>query len=218
MRHEGLRQEVADVGRKIDDLGLVEFTSGNVSTRDADTGEIVISPTSIEYDRIHAADVLVIDAQGEILEGVHGTSAETPMHCGIYARRPEIGAIVHTHSRWATTFAVLDRQIPAVHYVISSIGDSIRVAPYATFGSEELADGVARELGEDNAILLKNHGVIAVGSDLRSALKNAIRVEFLAEVYWKSSVLGEPSILTPQDIADTREQSATKKLQSGVTY
>jgi L-fuculose-phosphate aldolase len=127
------------------------------------------------------------------------------MHLAVYRRRPDVGAVVHTHSPWATTWAVLGREIPAVHYVIASVGHRVRVAPYATFGSGELAGLAAETLGADNAVLLANHGVLAVGPDLDGALDNAVRVEFLAEVYWKACQIGEPVILPDEEIDRVRE-------------
>ncbi len=211
MRLEALRAAIVDAGRELERARLVEGTSGNLSARDPAGGTIAITPGSVEYRRIHPADVLLVDVDGNLEEGLHEPSSELSMHLAVYRRRPDVGAVVHTHSRWATTWAVLGREIPAVHYVIASIGYSVGVAPYATFGTEELARKVVSTLAADNAVLLASHGVLAVGADLRAAFENAVRVEFLAEVYWKASRIGAPVVLPPEEIDRVRAQAAAKR-------
>jgi L-fuculose-phosphate aldolase len=210
VRLEALRAAVADAGRELERARLVEGTSGNLSARGPDGGSIAITPSSVEYRRIHPADVLLVDGDGNLQEGLHAPSSELSMHLAVYRERPEVGAVVHTHSPWATTWAVLGREIPAVHYVIASIGYSVRVAPYATFGTEALASNVVATLGGDNAVLLASHGVLAVGADLRAAMENAVRVEFLAEVYWRASRVGAPVVLPPEEIDRVRAQAAKR--------
>jgi L-fuculose-phosphate aldolase len=211
VRLEALRAAVADAGRELERAGLVKGTSGNLSARDPAGGTIAITPGSVEYGRIHPADVLLVDGDGNLEEGRHEPSSELSMHLAVYRARPDVGALVHTHSPWATTWAVLGREIPAVHYVIASIGYSVRVAPYATFGTEALARNVVSTLGDDNAVLLSSHGVLAVGADLRVALENAVRVELLAEMYWKASQVGAPVVLPPEEIDRVRAQTAAKR-------
>lgn len=217
MRLAALREEVARTAQRMYAEGLVEFTAGNVSAIDRASGTVAITPSGIEYDQIHRADVLIIDLEGNVLDGVHQASSETRMHCEVYQHRADVGGVVHTHSPWATSFAALGREIPPVHYGISSIGNCIRVAPYATYGSVELARNATDALGADNAILLQNHGVLAVGADLRAAFKNAVRVEFLAEVFWKSSLLGEPLLLSPEELDRVRARSAAKNRVTGTS-
>jgi L-fuculose-phosphate aldolase len=211
VRLADLRERVVITARKMVEERLVQSTAGNVSALDRASSTIAITPASIEYDSMHAADIVLIDLEGRVVDGVHAPSSETPMHCAVYKHRADVGAIVHTHSPWATTFAVLGREIPPVHYVISSIGDRVRVAPYTTYGTEELGRYALQTLGMDNAILLQNHGVLAVGADLSAALKNAIRVEFLAEIYWKSCLIGEPILLTAEQLQQVRARSMGKR-------
>jgi L-fuculose-phosphate aldolase len=208
VRLEALREAVADGGRRLAAAGLVESTSGNLSLRDPAGGQVVISPSALAYERVRAADVVVVDPDGRVAEGGRPPSSELGMHLAVYARRADVGAVVHTHSPWATTWAVLGREIPAVHYVIASIGNRVRVCPYATFGSGELAGNAADALGADNAVLLANHGVLAVGADLDAAFDNAVRVEFLAEVYWKAVQVGEPVVLSDEEIDRVRARLA----------
>jgi L-fuculose-phosphate aldolase len=194
------REAVAAGGRRLVAAGLVESTSGNLSVRDAGTGQVAVSPSALAYDLVGAPDVVVVEPDGRVADGHRAPSSELGMHLAVYGRRADVGAVVHTHSPWATTWAVLGREIPAVHYVIAAIGRRVRVTPYATFGSAELAAAAAETLGGDNAVLLANHGVLAVGADLDAAFDNAVRVEFLAEVYWKACQVGEPVILPDEEI------------------
>ncbi len=138
------------------------------------------------------------------------------MHLAIYRARSDVGAVVHTHSPWATTWAVLGREIPAVHYVIAPVGNCVHVAPYATYGTEELADGAVRALGADNGVLLAGHGVLTVGTDLGAAVEHAMRVEFLGEVYWKAVQVGEPTILPPYELDRVRAQTLAKRSSTRV--
>jgi L-fuculose-phosphate aldolase len=205
MRLQALREAVATGGRRLVAARLVESTSGNLSVRDGAGGQVAISPSALAYERVTPADVVVVSPDGRVADGRRAPSSELGMHLAVYRRRPDVGAVVHTHSPWATTWAVLGREIPAVHYVIASVGHRVRVAPYATFGSGELAGLAAETLGADNAVLLANHGVLAVGPDLDGALDNAVRVEFLAEVYWKACQIGAPVILPDEEIDRVRE-------------
>jgi L-fuculose-phosphate aldolase len=215
VRLETVRAEIADAGRELERARLVQGTSGNLSVRDPAGGTIAVTPSSVEYRRIHPADVLLVDGDGNLEEGSHPVSSELSMHLALYRRRPDVGAVVHTHSPWATTWAVLGQEIPAVHYVIASIGYVVRVAPYATFGTEALAGNVVSTLAADNAVLLASHGVVAVGADLRAALENAVRVEFLAELYWKATRIGDPAVLPPDEIDRVRAQAAATKRAGG---
>jgi L-fuculose-phosphate aldolase len=215
LRLQALRAAIVEAGLELERAGLVEGTSGNLSARAPD-GTVAITPSAVAYRDIRPADVLLVGAGGLVEEGGHQPSSELGMHLAVYGRRPDVGALVHTHSRWATTWAVLGRPIPAVHYVIASIGYAIQVAPYATFGTEELARNVVSTLAGDNAVLLASHGVLAAGGDLGAALENAVRVEFLAEVYWKASRIGAPVLLPPQEIDRVRAQMEAKRVGASV--
>ncbi len=211
MRLETVREAVAEAGRELERAGLVQGTSGNLSVRDPG-GTVAITPSAVPYRRIHPADVLLVDGDGNLEEDArHLPSSELGMHLAVYRARPDVGAVVHTHSPWATTWAVLGREIPAVHYVIASVGDSVRVAPYATYGTQELARKVVRTLGADNGVLLASHGVLTVGADLDAAVENAVRVEFVAEVHWKASQAGTPVILSSREIDRVRAQAVAKR-------
>jgi L-fuculose-phosphate aldolase len=205
-----LPSRLVEAGRELERAGLVQGTSGNLSVRDPDSGIVAITPSAVPYRRIRPADVLLV-GPGGVEEGPHRPSSELEMHLAVYRARADVAAVVHTHSPWATTWAVLGREIPAVHYVIAPLGNSIRVAPYATYGTVELAESAVRTLGPDNAVLLASHGVLAAGADLDAAVEHAIQVEFLAELYWKAVQVGEPTILPPHELERVRLQTIAKR-------
>ena len=178
--------------------------------RDPGSGTVVITPSAVPYRRIRPADVLLVGPDG-VEEGPNRPSSELDMHLAVYRARPDVAAVVHTHSPWATTWAVLGREIPAVHYVIAPLGNSIRVAPYATYGTMELAEAAVRTLGPYNAVLLAGHGVLVAGADLDAAVEHAMQVEFLAEIYWKAVQVGEPTILPPHELDRVRAQTIAKR-------
>ncbi|HZD73144.1 MAG TPA: class II aldolase/adducin family protein [Actinomycetota bacterium] len=210
MRLEAIRAAIAEAGRELERAGLVQGTSGNLSARDPGGGTVAITPSAVPYRRIHPADVPLV-GPGGVEEGPHRPSSELAMHLAVYRARPDVAAVVHTHSPWATAWAVLGREIPAVHYVIAPLGNSIRVAPYATYGTVELAEGAVRTLGPDNAVLLAGHGVLVAGADLDAAVEHAMQVEFLAEIYWRAVQVGEPAILPPRELERVRAQTIAKR-------
>lgn len=206
MRLEPLREAVAEGGRRLLASGLVRLTEGNLSARDPASGLVAISPSGIPYGRVHAAQVALVDLAGRVVEGQARPSSELAMHLEVYRRRGDVGAVVHTHSVAATSLAVLGREVPAVHYAIAPLGDVIRVAPYALFGTERLARLAAGTLGDSNAVLLANHGVLVAGADLEQALEHAATVEYLAELYSRAVHLGVPVVLPPEALAEVRSQ------------
>jgi len=211
------RGEVVRVARQLRERGLAVGTSGNVGIR-LDDGRIAITPSSMEYDELTVEDVVIVEADGRPSEGRRSPSSELPLHLGVFASRPDVRAIVHSHSPFATTFGIARREIPAVHYVMALLvapgRDTLRVAGYATFGTRELADEAVAALGGDNACLLANHGAIAVGGTLASALGRAERVEELAMLAWRAERLGGPVLLTAAELDAAREQMARFPRQS----
>jgi L-fuculose-phosphate aldolase len=202
VNHRELRQEVARVAKQLIESGLVTGTSGNVSARTPE-GDVLMTPSGIDYEELEPGDVVLVDANGEILEGSLGPSTETPMHTGIYRARADVGAVVHTHSIYATTLACLGWTIPPVHYMLTTLSEDGRIplAPYTTYGTEELANYAADALGESrNACLLQNHGTITVGDSPEAAFSRTVVLEELAEIYYRTRVAGEPVLLTPEQI------------------
>lgn len=206
VRLETQRSEVVAACRRLSASGLVRGTSGNVSVREPSTGLVAVSPTGVEYDLLEAQDVAVVAPDGDVLAGRMKPTSELSLHLNVYRSRPDVHAVVHTHSMFATTFAVLHRELPAVHYLLARAGESVRVTPYERYGSPELAHACVSVLGTDNAVLLGNHGVVAVGSDLAQAMGVAEAVETCAELAWRSELVGTPHVLPPAEMAAVADQ------------
>jgi L-fuculose-phosphate aldolase len=192
------REEIVRFGRKLVTAGLTSGTGGNLSIFNRAEGLIAISPSGIEYDEMDPADVPVLDASGQVVEGSRKPSSELGFHLALYRERPEIRAVVHTHSVYATTLACLNWEIPAVHYLVAFSGHKVPLAPYATFGSAELAANVVAAIGDHNAVLLANHGLATVGPNLATAFAVAEEIELVARIYYQAKSIGEPVIL-PRD-------------------
>lgn len=181
-------------------LGLNQGTSGNISVRQAD-GAFLISPSGIRLDALQAADLVSLSLEGEPEPG--RASSEWRLHRDIYRARPDVGAVLHTHSRFATTLACLRQELPAVHYLIAAAGTSVvRCSRYATFGTAALSEAAVSALGSAAACLLANHGLIAVGATPDQALEVACEVEAVAEWYWRASAIGTPILLDDKEMND----------------
>ncbi len=195
------RSEIVRFGARLLAAGLTTGTGGNLSIIDRDKGLIAISPSGIEYMEMEAGHVPVVDCDGTVADGSCKPSSELDFHLALYRQRPDIGAVVHTHSVYATTMACLNWEIPAVHYLVAFSGHKVPLAPYATFGTPELADGVAGAIGAHNAVLLANHGLVTVGRDLSMAFSVAEEIELVARIYYQAKCIGEPVILPEAEMA-----------------
>jgi L-fuculose-phosphate aldolase len=206
-----VRADLVAYGRKLLRLGLLSQTSGNLSVKTGD-GDIYITPSSMEYDHIEEDDIVVVGPDGAVLDGHRAPSSETPLHCLVYQSRPEMSAIVHTHSPNATTLAVLGMTIPAVHYNIAVLGTTeIQVAEYATYGTAQLARNVRDAFPPPSrAVLIANHGLVAVGETLKKAADGAEVVETLAGLYYRALVVGKPNILSDEQMAEVMAKYAQK--------
>ena len=205
------RADLVAAGRLLLSRGLLSQTSGNLSVK-LGNGDIYITPTSTEYDRISPDDIVVVGPDGAIRHGSGAPSSETPLHCLVYEARPEITAIVHTHSPYATTLAVLGMPIPAVHYMIAALEtDEIAVAGYATYGTDALASNVREAFGAPSrAVLIANHGVVTVGESLKLATDAAEAVETLAGLYYRSLAIGKPNVLSTQQMTEVAAKYRAK--------
>lgn len=189
-----LRQRMVAVMQAMEARGLNRGTSGNISVR---LGEgMLVSPTGVPPERLTPEAMVLIGGDDSIAPGQLKPSSEWRMHMQILRRRPDVGGVVHCHSRHATILACAGKPIPAVHYMVGvSGGSSVPVAPYATFGSEDLADAVVNALEGRYAALMANHGQIAVASSLDVALLIAEEIEEQAAVYWGCLAIGGPNLL-----------------------
>jgi L-fuculose-phosphate aldolase len=201
----GLREAVVATAREMNALGINRGKSGNVSARwrSADFDGYLVTPTGMPYASMAPADIvaLPVDGGAEAARGARLPSSEWRFHRDIYRARPDVSAIVHTHAPFATSLACLGRAIPAFHYMVAVAGgNDIRCAPYATFGTQALSDRAVAALDGRRACLLANHGMIAVGTSLATALALAVEVETLAEMYWRALQLGEPILLSDAEM------------------
>lgn len=187
--------------------GLTPGMSGNVSVR-CSTG-MLVTPSGLPYAELTAADCVEMQMDGAVAPGQNVPTSEWQLHRDILVARPDVAAIVHTHSQFCTSLSMLRRDIPAVHYMIVLTGtDAIPCAEYATFGSAKLAQNVVAALGVGNACLLANHGMVALGSSLSQALRLAAEVETLAAQYWHAAQLGAPHVLDRDQLREVRERFA----------
>lgn len=195
-----LRSEIVAVGQRMSSSGLSPGESGNLSVRV--DGGMLITPTGIPYAEMRAADVVEVRNDGRVQPGQRVASSEWRVHLAIYKARPDAGAIVHTHSLNATALSCLHRSIPAFHYMVAEFGgEKIACAPYATYGSEDLARFTVKALGPRNACLLANHGSIALGESVRQAYDRAVALEALAAQYARALQIGRPRILSGREMA-----------------
>jgi len=207
MKYPALRREIIAACQDMNRRGINQGTSGNISARVAEG--LLITPSGLPYDEMKPADIVLMKKDGGHV-GRLKPSSEWRFHTSIMATRPEVGAVVHTHSMFATTLACLGLEIPAVHYMIAAAGGSnIRCVPYITYGTQELADAALKALEGRNACLLANHGMIVVGPTLKKAMWLAIEVETLAAQYWRALQVGKPNILTDAQIKTVMEKFQT---------
>ena len=198
------REKLLEISRLLVSQGLNKGTSGNASVR-VDDG-LLITPTGLEVAAMTPQDMVWMDGEGRI-HGERQPSSEWHFHRDILQARPEIDAVLHTHSVFATTLACLHKEVPPFHYMIAVTGsERIRCALYALFGSQSLSAHALAALQDSRACLLANHGMIALGEDLDRALAVAVEVENLCEMYWRALQVGEPALLSEREMAEVFER------------
>ena len=201
MLHE-LKERVCRLHLELPRYRLVAWTGGNVSARDPDSGLVVIKPSGVLYEDLRAEDHVVLNLDGETVEGDLKPSSDTASHLYIYRRRPDLNGVVHTHSPYATAFAAVGRSIPVCLTAIADeFGGPIPCAGFALIGGEEIGEQVVRHIGSSPAILLKQHGVFTVGDTVEAAVKAAVMVEDIARTVWLAMQLGQPEEI-PADLVD----------------
>jgi L-fuculose-phosphate aldolase len=183
------REAVAAASRELAEEGLVLGTAGNVSARAGDA--VAITPTGAPLADLSGDTVTVIDLDGDVVDGELEPTSELDLHLGVY-HRYEAGAVVHTHAPMATALSCVIEELPCVHYQMLLLGGPLRVAPYETFGTPELAEAVIDALESRSAALMANHGAIAYAADLPTAVEHTLLLEWACTVYWRASMLGTP--------------------------
>ncbi|MFI0966701.1 class II aldolase/adducin family protein [Streptomyces sp. NPDC021080] len=199
--------ELVSTARRTVADGLVVGTSGNVSVRVGDT--VLVTPTGVPYDRLTPDDIVGVGLDGRQVLGSLRPTSELPMHLAVY-RATGARAIVHTHAPHATAVSLLVPELPLVHYMAAAMGGPVRVAPYAAYGTPELAENTLRALSGRTACLLRNHGTIAHGASLHQAYDRTAQLEWMCRVWLlASSVPGlTPALLSPDQLAEAGEQLA----------
>lgn len=199
MSHERLRDDVAAAARRLAHEGLLVGSAGNVSARAGDVAGVTASGVVLAGCR--PEDVTVVSLEGSVVEGELRPTSELSLHLGVYADTAA-AAVVHTHAPCSTAVACVLEELPVMHYQQLLLGGAVRVAPYATFGSAELAAGVREALADRQAALMGNHGSVAVGGSLSAAVDNALLLEWLAGLHLRASALGTPRLLTADEQDD----------------
>ncbi len=210
MRYLDKRQQILDTAREIYSARMVAGTWGNVSIRADDQSLILITPSGMRYDTMTIDDMVLVDYQGNIVEGKWKPSTELPTHAEIYLQRPDAKAIVHVHSPYATAFAAARLSIPVImEETAQVIGHAIHTAPYAICGSAQLAVHAVNTLGGGKAVLLANHGLVGVGEDIGAALRVCYIAEETARVALLARSLGQVHSLSAEEIKALQQSFST---------
>jgi L-fuculose-phosphate aldolase len=202
-----LRRSIVESCRAMNALGINQGTSGNISARYEDM--MLITPSGLPYDETAPGDIARMPIEGEYgsWTGPMQPSSEWRFHLDIMRARPEVGSVVHTHSTYATTLAICGKEIPAIHYMIAAAGGpTIRVAPYATYGTKELSENALRALEDRTCCLLANHGMIATGPNLKRAMWLAVELETLSKQYYLALQIGGAQTLSDAEIGHVVEK------------
>ncbi len=199
---ERARAEVLAACRRMAAEHLVPFTAGNVSVRVAgEPGVFAVTPTALPYDELESADVAIVAATGAVLDGRCPPTSELPLHTLVYTRRPEVGAIVHTHSTAAMAMAALGLTLPAfLTGLVDATGGAVATAPYARPGTSAMADAVEAALRERGACFLRHHGLLAIGADIGRAYRAAAVTESAADAYLRARAVGPVPELAPEEV------------------
>lgn len=203
-----VRADVAAAARRLAEAGLLIGTAGNVSAR---SGELVaVTATGVTLADCRPGHVTVVTAAGEVVAGDLLPTSELDLHLGVHAATDAI-AVVHTHAPCSTAVACVLDELPVLHYQQLLLGGAVRVAPYATFGTPELAAGVREALADRQAALMANHGSVAIGHGLEQAVEHALLLEWLAGLHLRASALGTPRVLTDAQQAEVVGQALRRR-------
>ncbi|MBE0467539.1 MAG: class II aldolase/adducin family protein, partial [Candidatus Desulforudis sp.] len=210
------REQLVRLGTKIVEAGLVVGTWGNFSCRVLKDNAVVITPSGMDYTRINICDMVIVDMDGQVLDGERKPSTELALHLSVYQARPDVLYVIHTHSPYASAMAALRMPIPPLlEDMAGMIGGAVPVAEYAQAGSRTLAKATAQALETVNAVLLANHGVVGVGRTVEEAFQICQLVEKSAQVYILARSVGNPVVLSDEEVARLRKSYQTSYGQTG---
>ena len=204
---QALREELWRLHLELPRNNLVTWTSGNVSVRDPESGYVLIKPSGVSFEDLRPEHMVIVDLEGQRIEGDLKASSDTASHLYVYRHRPDVNGVVHTHSPYATAFAALGRPIPVYLTAIADeFGGPIPCGGFALIGGEQIGRVVVESIGRSPAVLLKNHGVFTVGPTVEAAVKAAVMVEDVARTVWIALQMGQPDEISPEDVAKLRHR------------
>lgn len=204
---EKLKEELVQLHLELPKNNLVVWTGGNVSARDPESGLVLIKPSGVRYEALRPEDMVVLDLDGKIVDGRLKPSSDTYSHLYIYRARPDVGGIVHTHSRYATAFAAVGLSIPCVLTAMADeFGGPIPCGDFALIGDEAIGKVVVESIGNSPAVLLKNHGVFTIGENAGAAVKAAVMTEDAAATVWMALQIGQPDEIPAEDVAKLHDR------------
>lgn len=209
MKLELERNKIIKFGKKLITSGLTKGTGGNLSIYNRDEGFMAISPSGINYMDIRMEDIVIMDLDGNIVEGNCKPSSEYSMHKIFYEKRTDIFSVVHCHSIYSTTLSILRQDIPASHYMIALAGNNVRCANYATYGTKDLAENAYEAMENRYAVLLANHGLLTGADCIENAFNTAEEIEYVAETYYRAKSIGNPVILPDEEMEKMKEKFKT---------
>lgn len=199
---ESLREQLYHLHLELPKNNLVTWTAGNISARDPETNLVVIKPSGVRYEELRPEHFVVVNLEGDIIEGALKPSSDTASHLYIYQQRPDVFGVAHTHSPYATAFAALGKPIPVyLTAMADEFGGPIPCGGFALIGGEEIGQVVIESIGNSPAVLLKNHGVFTLGKDALAAVKAAVMVEDVAHTTWLALQIGQPEEIAPENVA-----------------
>jgi len=198
---EKLKEQLVELHLELPRNNLVVWTGGNVSARDPETGLVAIKASGIRYEEMRPEHMVVVDLDGNIVEGDYKPSSDVHSHLYIYKHRSDVGGVVHTHSAYATAFAAVNKPIPVVLTAIADeFGGPIPCGGFALIGDDAIGKVVVESIGKSPAVLLKNHGVFTIGKNAKSAVKAAVMTEDNAKTVWLAMQIGVPDEIAAEDV------------------
>lgn len=201
MLMETEREELIEFGKKLVTTDLTKGTGGNLSVYDRKNGYIAMTPSGIDFFEIKKEDIVILDIDGNVVEGQKLPSSEWQMHLKLYQNRTDIDAVIHAHTTYSTVLSCLRQPLPATHYMIAVAGKDVRVAEYATYGSTALAENAFVAMENRKAVFLANHGLLAGSHNLLNAFNVIEEVEYCAKIYCLARSIGEPVVLPDEEMA-----------------
>lgn len=209
MNYEKERNQIVEYGKKLITNNLTTGTGGNISIYLPDEKLMLISPSGIDYFEIKPEDIVLMDLNGNVVEGDRKPSSEYELHAIFYRNNSTVGAVVHAHADYATACACLRINIPPLHYIMADIGDELRCSEYKIYGSSEIAEEAYRVMADNNGILLANHGLLAIGKNLESAMGIARNIEMMCKLYIRARSIGDPVILSKDEMKAVKKKFKT---------